>query len=300
MFFTTFFMMAASMMRTVPIDSHLHVWSDGSAPFPYSVGGPPPADLALCNAEHLIAQQTAAKVGGALIVQPINHGFDHSYVQSVLDHPSGARFKGMCLLDPKQPTEQGVVFLRQMRARGWVGVRFNPYLWPEGEPLSGPKGRALFGEAGALGMPVGFMCFKGLKLHHADIVELLEAHPNTQVLIDHWGFFLQGEADEVSWGQLLGLARYPQVHVKVSALFRVSQQQWPFADLDPRFVALKEAFGARRLLWGSDYPYVQQHGGYEKSLSALAEWRLTDDSMQQQEWEAVLRGTAESLFGKWP
>jgi hypothetical protein len=39
--------------------------------------------------------------------------------------------KGMCLVDPKQPAEQGVTFLREMRAKGWVGVRFNPYLWPQ-------------------------------------------------------------------------------------------------------------------------------------------------------------------------
>ena len=37
------------------------------------------------------------------------------------------------------------------------------------------------------------MCFKGLPLHYTDIVALLEHSPSTDVIIDHFGFFLQGK-----------------------------------------------------------------------------------------------------------
>lgn len=46
--------------------------------------------------------------------------------------------------------------------------------------------------SGTLEMPVGIMCFKGLPLHYTDIVALLEHSPSTDVIIDHFGFFLQG------------------------------------------------------------------------------------------------------------
>ena len=47
---------------------------------------------------------------------------------------------------------------------------------------------------GTLKMPVGIMCFKGLPLHYTDIVALLEHSPGTDVIIDHFGFFLQGHS----------------------------------------------------------------------------------------------------------
>ena len=41
-------------------------------------------------------------------------------------------------------------------------------------------------------MPVSIMCFKGLSLHYEDIVRLLQHAPETQVIIDHFGFYRQG------------------------------------------------------------------------------------------------------------
>ena len=46
---------------------------------------------------------------------------------------------------------------------------------------------------GSLGMPVSIMCFKGLSLHYEDIVKLLQHAPETQVIIDHFGFYFQGK-----------------------------------------------------------------------------------------------------------
>ena len=70
-------------------------------------------------------------------------------------------------------------------------------------------------------MPVGIMCFRGLSLHYEDIVKLLEHAPATQLVIDHLGFFLQGERGVVSSidylalvcrrCQLLSLSRIPAV-----------------------------------------------------------------------------------------
>lgn len=66
--------------------------------------------------------------------------------------------------------------------------------------------------AGELGMPVGLMLFKGLHLHLPEVTALLEAHPETPAIVDHWGFFHQDGRDVgEAWAQLLALARYPQV-----------------------------------------------------------------------------------------
>ena len=60
----------------------IQVWAseDESAEFPYLGGKPPiPGDLA-----RLQQQMNLAGVQGALIVQPINHKFDHAYVNRAL------------------------------------------------------------------------------------------------------------------------------------------------------------------------------------------------------------------------
>merc|ERR550525_252052 len=122
------------------------------------------------------------------------------------------------------------------------------------------------------------MPFKGLSRHIVEVEALLQSSPETKVLIDHWGFFMQPATgfgddravDEKSWECLLRLSSYPQVCVKVSALFRVAKDPWPFASNSGRLAQLLEAFGSERLLWGSDFPYATEHTEYGPASGA---WR---------------------------
>ena len=87
-----------------------------------------------------------------------------------------------------------------------------------------------------------------------------------------------------------------QVHVKLSALFRLSRRGGAhgYDDMPPFFDALLQAYGADRLLWGSDFPFVQlQEGGYAAALSAIVEWCR---GLQPSQAAAVCGGTAERLF----
>ena len=62
------------------IDSAIHVWSSGADPFPWA--NPPPVNLVtVATHEAYVAAARSAGVDGALIVQPANHAYDHSYVK---------------------------------------------------------------------------------------------------------------------------------------------------------------------------------------------------------------------------
>ena len=50
----------------------------------------------------------------------------------------------------------------------------------------------------------------------------------------------------------LGLAKYPNVSVKLSAAPNYSLQPYPFGDLTPHIKRLFEAYGPRRCYWGTD------------------------------------------------
>jgi len=290
------------------IDSHIHVWTPDIAQYPRADGAPPIPDALTQpgTVEQMVAGMQAAGIKGALIVQAVNYGQDYSYMLAA-DAAFPGFFKGMMVADPAAPNPvQVLTELVQSRPSFWVGVRFNPYKWPEAQ-FADEAGHALFAAAGQLGLPVGLMAFKGMAQHSAQLEELLKAAPSTRVVLDHWGFVLQpatGFGDdrefvEDNWNAVLALAAYPQVHVKLSAMFRNGMdgaQNW--ISLAPRLEQLLASFGAERILWGSDAPYLFDFGTHTTALQAMQSWPLWGQLDQGQQ-DAILSGTAEKLFGTW-
>ncbi|XP_024399518.1 uncharacterized protein [Physcomitrium patens] len=282
------------------IDSHLHVWAspDEAKKFPYFPGQEPTLPG---SADFLLKNMAEAGVDGAVIIQPINHKFDHSYVSSVLQkYPD--KFVGMCLADPTEGGGGAKEIERLIKEENFKGVRFNPYLWPSGEKMTNELGKAMFAKAGELGVPVGFMCFKGLMLHIDEIEELCREFPTTTVLMDHLGFckppLTEEEADV--WNRLLNLSKYPQVYVKLSAFFRVSREPFPYKDTWPFLKQLLESYGANRLMWGSDFPFVAAECGYTNSWQVLPSRNSAEAFCSEEELEAIMGGTALSVFkGSW-
>jgi predicted TIM-barrel fold metal-dependent hydrolase len=101
------------------------------------------------------------------------------------------------------------------------------------------------------------------------------------------------------------------VHVKISAFMRLSAGPFPAADLAPALRALAAAFGAQRLLWGSDFPYALLGApmppgaaappsgadglvSYKAVASALeGQWK---HGLSSEELGWLLGGTAQRLF----
>ena len=285
------------------IDSHLHVWAspdEASSAFPYAKGQEPPESLQdVASTAALIEQMDEHGVAGALIVQPINHKFDHSYVLDALKkHPD--RFKGMMLHDPSMSTRDAVERLDELVLKGFVGVRFNPYLWPKlttnsWTPMSSTEaGMAVYKRCGELKVPVGVMCFQGLQLHFDDIVELVEKSPETPLILDHVGFTSFTNEGDAAFQKLLSLADYPQVAVKISAVFRLQDDSPSYEKVrTERLEPLLKKFGPERLMFGTDFPFVlEQPGAYGGTVDLVRSW-LGHHSHQ------VMSSTAESLFGPW-
>lgn len=301
------------------IDSHVHIWGDGLA-FEFNTAPPPDLEGDKGSPETLLRLMDAAGVHGALVIQPINYQYDHSYLMDVVQQPRyQGRLKLMALMDPTlEEVGYGECLLDGLKRQGFVGIRYNPYLFPPGEQMSGTKGVAWFRKAGDLNLCVGIMCFKGFSLHYEDILQLLRCGNGdrtegvkTKVIIDHWGFFVQGgKVDEDAWNQLLSLATFSEVYVKISALWRVSVEPFPHLDLDHRLLQLVETFGTNRLLFGTDFPYVQQQlqqtdtddastnkESYVRYVEAMQSWPQCQARLAPAQWDELFSLTAESLFG---
>ncbi|KAJ8574366.1 hypothetical protein K7X08_026171 [Anisodus acutangulus] len=291
---------AEPQIITKIIDSHLHVWAsqqEAAEKYPYFPGQEPNLPG---HVDYLLECMEEAGVDGALIVQPINHKFDHSYVTSALKKfPS--KFVGCCLANPAEDGS-GIKLLEDLVLKdGYCAVRFNPYLWPSGEKMTNEIGKALFSKAGELGVPVGFMCMKGLHLHLQEIEELCTEFPATVVLLDHVAFCKPPKNDEESQGfsELLKLSRFPQVYVKFSALFRVSRNPYPYEDLSQVVSQLVSSYGARRVMWGSDFPFIVAECGYKEAREAVS-YLAKQGHLPSSATEWIMGKTVMQLFdGKW-
>ncbi|KAL5552663.1 hypothetical protein UlMin_040064 [Ulmus minor] len=282
------------------IDSHLHVWASpqqAADKFPYFPGQEP---TLTGDSDLLLQCMEEANVDGALIVQPINHKFDHSLVTSVLkSYPT--KFLGCCLANPAEDGI-GVKHLEHLVLEdGYRAVRFNPYLWPSGQKMTNEVGRALFSKAGELGVPVGLMCMKGLGLHISEIEQLCSEFPSTVVLLDHFAFCKPPTNDEESkaFSELLNLSRFPQIFVKFSAFFRVSRKPFPYEDLSITLSQVVSRFGANRVMWGTDFPFVLLECGY-KGAKEAASLIANQANLSASELEWIMGKTIIQLFqGHW-
>jgi L-fuconolactonase len=93
---------------------------------------------------------------------------------------------------------------------------------------------------------------------------------------------------------LLDLARYPRVLVKISDMWVLSRQAYPYADAQQLVKRLMENFGAQRLMWATNWPVSLQQLQYEK-IVALYRDRL--DFLSAEEHKEILSGTVERV---WP
>lgn len=131
-----------------------------------------------------------------------------------------------------------------------------------------------------------------------DVTALAASVPDLAIVLDHLGKPAIGTADaplepSPEWiGDLRELASSPQVHCKLSGLPAETGGVWTDAQLTPFLDAALDAFGAERLMWGSDWPvssidfdrdsYVV--GGRQRWFRTVADW-------------AAARGVdAEALF----
>lgn len=87
-----------------------------------------------------------------------------------------------------------------------------------------------------------------------ELDRIATAHPALKLVIDHVGVSLRPNTPGV-WDELpavCALARHPNVAVKASGVPHWSQEPYPFRDMHPHLERLFQAFGPKRMFWGTD------------------------------------------------
>lgn len=255
-------LLAGGLRQRAPvrIDSHVHVWKEHSR-FPFAEGANvPPGDASV---EKLLQLMAANGVARTVLIQVIHYRWDNSYLADVLKRHPG-KFQGVCRVDPMDPAAPDT--LSKLTAQGFCGVRLSPAANESGDWISGPLMKPLWSRCVALKVPMTLL-IPASRL--PQVVPLLESNPELTVVIDHMADCPLDRPDLLAG--LLALARYPKVFVKISHLWSLSKQAYPYRDALEQVKKLRDHFGAARLMWGTDWPIAPELLGYSERVKLYDE-----------------------------
>jgi L-fuconolactonase len=273
----------AGEAKPILIDAHVHVFAHDPQ-FPFAPRAKPPAEDA--TPEMVLELMRANGVARTVLIQVIHYRWDNRYLASVLKrYPQ--YFQGVCRVNPLDPAAPD--HLSQLTEDGFRGVRLSPAVAADGDWIRGPLMAPLWKRCAELRVP---MTILAPVTRLPDLVPLIEANPELDVVIDHMADCPLDRPELLK--KLLDLARYPRVYVKISDLWIVSHQPYPYLDAQEQLRRVHGVFGANRLMWDTNWPVSLQQLPYARVVGLYRD-RLRFFSAQ--EHEEILYRTVQRL---WP
>lgn len=268
-------------------DAQAHIWAAETPDRPWLPGGHDFAHGDSYTVDTLLAEMAAAQVDAAVLVPPSFEG-DHNDVclAAVRDHPDKFRVMGrITVTDPDHHgilatwrEQPGMLGIRLSFSRGaadrWMSDGTADWVWPEAE---------------AAGVPI--MVFAPNKLHLLD--QIAERHPGLRLVVDHLGMRTDvvDDAMDPVIADLVKLARHDNVAVKATCLPSNVTDEFPYPSLHDRIHRVVDAFGPRRVFWGSDLTRLR--GTYDEVRRLFTEEL---DFLAQEDLEWIMgRGVREWL-----
>ena len=275
---------SATSAKSTIIDSHVHVWKHDPA-FPFAPGAHPPSEDA--TAETLLSLMHTNGVSRTVIIQVIHYKYDNSYLASVLkQYPR--YFQGVCRVNPEDPAAPDHL-TRLTHEQGFHGVRLSPSAAPQDDWIRGPLMPPLWRRCAQLKVP---MTILAPVTRMPDLIPLIEQNPGLAIVIDHMADSPLDHPEQLDL--LLALARYPKVFVKISHMWSLSRQPYPYPDALNQVKRLHQHFGAQRLMWGTDWPVSLKDLTYAE---AVALFREHLDFLSPQDHRQILYKTVQEV---WP
>ncbi len=261
------------------VDTHVHVWPHGMVHPLQRVQVPmkaAPADL--------VATLDAGGVGAAVVCPAMVHP-DNGYVLGFAG-TLPERILAVVLIDPRD--RAAVELVPRHAAQGAVGVRVNAHAAPleSDEDLAGLD--AMVDAASAAGLVIQWT----VPLRSAGLIERAAARArNARQVLDHLGLPVDA-SDLTALDRIRALAAIPGLNVKLSGMYNLSRAGYPYADTWPWIEAVVDAFGPQRTMWGSDWPFVGEHGSYAQQLTLIEQMPFLDTAARR----SILGGTAIQVW----
>lgn len=226
------------------VDSQIHLWEGVRLT-------PPHRQMDSFTVEDALAGMTEAGVDGAVIHPPESLA-DRIDVNGIAIDAVRRYPEKFCILgnfDLQRPDGREIVKTWRERP-GMLGFRYI---------LAKPHQQSWWGD-GSLewfwlaceeeGLPVGLLA----GAHLPEFRSIAERHPGLKLHIDHAGR-VGRKTDEEAFSnlhELLELAKFPNVAVKLSGLPSYSSEPYPYRNIHTYIRRIFDAFGPHRCFWGTD------------------------------------------------
>ncbi|TWO66051.1 amidohydrolase family protein [Caenimonas sedimenti] len=256
------------------VETHIHFWQTsrpGGVPWPTAAEGPifrdvlPPEYSAFAKSQGVVA---------AGIVEASGIVADNQWILDLVKNdPFYSFFVGNLEIGSPTFTADLARFAADPRFVGIRGYLTGP---AEGITLTTAQLTNLRDLADR-GMTLDLIS-RGTKNPKSQVQALCTAVPNLRIIIDHLGG-ASGQAVNATWeADIRRLASAcPNMYMKFSSFYDmyapgdvVFASPTDLASYKPHFDVLMSAFGADRLIWGSNWPVIELHGTFAAQI-AIAE-----------------------------
>ena len=267
---------AAAGKRPI-VDTHIHFWQvtrPGGVPWPTPAEGPifrdvmPPEYTAIARANGLVK---------AVIVEASGIVEDNQWILDLVRHDRlYPAFVGNLEIGAPSFAADLARFARDPRFVGIRGYLTGP---AEGITLS-PAQLTSLRDLARRGMTLDIIS-RGTKNPKDQVQALCTAVPDLRIIIDHLGGAKGPPPVDPTWElEIRRLADVcPNLHMKFSSFYDmyapgdvVFPSPTDLASYKAHFDVLMTAFGADRLVWGSNWPVITLHGTFEAQIAIAEEY----------------------------
>lgn len=270
------------------IDAHIHVWDPAVLAYPWLEADATlrrsflPADL----------QRSGGPAEWVMVQAEARSDQNLAELDWVSDlATSEPALRGMVVRAPVELGRAVSDQLEQIAANSLtVGVR----RLIQDEPVGFAQGKSFIDgvrTVGEFGLPFD-ICVRAAE--REGVASLVDACPDVSFVLDHLGKPDIARGEWEPWrAQLANLARRPNVACKLSGSTTEAGRGWQVADTRPYLEHALESFGAKRCMFGSDWPVATLTTTYPRWLDLVAD---VVAGCSESEIEAVFAGTAERVY----
>ncbi|MFJ8600137.1 amidohydrolase family protein [Streptomyces shenzhenensis] len=231
------------------LDAQIHVWKASTPERPWPADAIEPQRPVPLEVPEVTGELTRAGVFGALLLGPTWEGSRNDYVlaEAAAD-PS--RFGAICRWATGSPAEAE----RLADWRSIAGMRAIRMSLNRGDVLgvlTAARRSGFFAAAERFAVPLSVYAPGRYDLYR----DLAEEHPGLKIAVDHAAVATCDLPLAEAVAPLAGLAKYPNLAVKASALpcfLDLAAEERPYPSITEAVYRLVEAFGAERVFFGSD------------------------------------------------
>jgi predicted TIM-barrel fold metal-dependent hydrolase len=240
--------------------------------------------------EQLVPLMDEGGIDRAVIVPPSWPGDRNDYgLEAAQRYPKRFGVMGRIPMKP----DSAKLLPDWMRQPGMLGIRLT-FMRDQASLLTSGSADWFWPLAEKAGIPVMFFAPDNIPRFAA----IAERHPGLTLIIDHMSLMVETAQERrisAAIDDVVKLAKYPNVSVKLSSAPNFSLEPYPWRDMTEHLKRCFDAFGPRRCYWGTDLTnslakatYRQRIEHFTKELSFLSEedkdWVMGKAILQRLGW----------------